>query len=93
MGHNKQLDYRDEMVGTQLVAGALNKEHQAKVLSETANLHSLEDNLNKLCALEKSESSSATLSRQVQSTAGMRGGEVKKREPSKCSTCQKIHNR
>ena len=93
MGHNKQLDYRDEMVGTQLVAGALNKEHQAKVLSETANLHSLEDNLNRLCALEKSESSSATLSRQVQSTAGIRGGEVKKREPSKCSTCQKIHNR
>ena len=93
MGHNKQLDYRDEMVGTQLVAGALNMEPQAKVLSETANLHSLEDNLNKLCALEKSESSSATLSRQVQSTAGMRGGEVKKREPSKCSTCQKIHNR
>ena len=93
MGHNKQLDYRDEMVGTQLVAGALNKEHQAKVLSETANLHSLEDNLNRLCALEKSESSSATLSRQVQFTAGMRGGEVKKREPSKCSTCQKIHNR
>ena len=93
MGHNKQLDYRDKMVGTQLVAGALNKEHQAKVLSETANLHSLEDKLNRLCALEKSESSSATLSRQVQFTAGMRGGEVKKREPSKCSTCQKIHNR
>ena len=54
VGHNKQLDYRDEMVGTQLVAGALNKEHQAKVLSETANLHSLEDKLNRLCALEKS---------------------------------------
>ena len=93
MGHNKQLDYRDKMVGTQLVAGALNMEPQAKVLSETANLHSLEDKLNRLCALEKSESSSATLSGQVQSTAGVRVGEVKKGEPSKCSTCHKIHKR
>ena len=57
------------MVGTQLVAGALNKEHQAKVLSETASLHSLEDKLDRLMALEKSESSSATLSGQVQALA------------------------
>ena len=49
-------------------------EHQAKVQSETANLNSLEDKLNRLCALEKSESSSATLSRQVQPTAGEEGG-------------------
>ena len=40
-GHDRQLFYRDEMVGTQLVAGAYNKEHQAKLLSETANLLSL----------------------------------------------------
>ena len=52
MGHNKQLDYWDEMVGTQLVAGALNMEHHAKVLSVTANLQSLEDKLNRFCALE-----------------------------------------
>ena len=31
-GHNRQLFYRDEMVGTQLVAGAYNKEHQANLL-------------------------------------------------------------
>ena len=41
----KQLSYRDEMVGTQLVAGAVNKDHQAKVLSESASLLSLEDKL------------------------------------------------
>ena len=48
-GAQKAADYRDEMVGTQLVAGAFNKEHQAKLLSETANLHSLEDKLDRLC--------------------------------------------
>ena len=92
-GHDRQLFYRDEMVGTQLVAGAYNKEHQAKLLSETANLLSLEDKLDRLCALEKSESSSATLSGQVQSTAGVKVVEVKRVEPSKCSICHKIHKR
>ena len=57
------------MVGTQLVAGALNKEQPVKVLSETASLHSLEEKLDRLMALEKSESSSATLSGQVQALA------------------------
>ena len=33
------------MVGTQLVAGAFNKEHQVKLLSKTASLHLLEDKL------------------------------------------------
>ena len=37
------------MVGTLLVAGPFNKENQAKRLSETASLHSLEDKLNRLC--------------------------------------------
>ena len=46
------------MVGTQLVAEAFNKE----LLSETTSLHWLEDKMDRLCALEKSESSSATLS-------------------------------
>ena len=48
-GHKRQLDYRDEMVGTQQVAGVFNKEHHAKLLSETASLHSLEYNLDRLC--------------------------------------------
>ena len=46
--HNRQLYYRDEMVETKLEAGAFNKEHQAKLLSETASLHPLEDKLNSL---------------------------------------------
>ena len=91
-GHNRQLYYRDEMVGTQLVAGALNKEHQAKILSETASLHSLEDKLDRLMALEKSESSSATLSGQVQAPAGVKVVEVKRVEPSKCSNCHLPQN-
>ena len=53
------------MVGTQLVAEAFNKE----LLSETTSLHWLEDKMDRLCALEKSESSSATLSGQIQSMA------------------------
>ena len=50
------------MVGTQLVAGACNKEHRSKVLAESATLKSLEEKLERLSTLEKSESSSATLS-------------------------------
>ena len=34
----RQLFYKDEMVGTQLVAGAYNKDHQAKLLSESASM-------------------------------------------------------
>ena len=37
-GHKRQLYYRDEIVGTQLEAGAFNKEHQAKLLSKTDSL-------------------------------------------------------
>ena len=49
-GRKRQLYCRDMIVGTQLVAGAFNKEHQVKLLSETASLHSLEDKLDRLCA-------------------------------------------
>ena len=99
--HNRQLYYRDEMVGTQLEAGAFNKEHQDKLLSKTNSLHSLED---KLCVLQKSDSSSATLSGQIQPTAVVKVEpskcstchteavvEVKTLEPSKCSICHKVH--
>ena len=71
-GHKRQLYYRDKMVVTQLVVGAFDKEHQAKILSEMAHLHSLEDKLDRLCVLEKSESSSTTISGQIQSTAGVK---------------------
>ena len=81
------------MVGTQLVAGAFNKEHQAKMLFKTASLHSLEDKLDRMCALEKSESSSATLSGQIQSMARVKVVEVKKTDPGKCSTCHKVNKK
>ena len=48
-GHKRQLYYRDEMVGTQLVALVFNKEYQVKLLSETASLQSLEDRLCVAC--------------------------------------------
>ena len=48
-GHERQLYYRHEIVGIQLVAGAFNKEHQAKMLSKTASLHSLDDRLCVTC--------------------------------------------
>ena len=44
-GHGRQLFYRDEMVGTQLVAGAYNMDHQARLLSESASLLTLQDKL------------------------------------------------
>ena len=50
-GHKRQLYYRDEMVGTQLVAGAFNKVHQAKLFSDTASLHSLKDKLYRPCGM------------------------------------------
>ena len=90
-GHGRQLYYRDEMVGTQLVAGAYNKEHQAKLLSESASMLTLQDKLDRLCTLEKSESSSATLSGQVQLSAGVKEVEVKKVEANKCSICHRTH--
>ena len=90
-GHGRQLFYRDEMVGTQLVAGAYNKEHQAKLLSESANLLTLQDKLDRLSTLEKSESSSATLSGQMQFTAGVKEVEVKRIDANKCSSCHRVH--
>ena len=42
------------MVGTQLVAGAFNKEYQGKLLSEMASLYSLADILTG-CALHAGE--------------------------------------
>ena len=93
LSHKQLLYYRDEMVGTQLVAGAFNKEHQAKLLFETASLHSLEDKLDRMCALEKSESSSATLIGQIQSMARVKVVEVKKTDPGKCTTCHKVNKK
>ena len=75
------------------MAGAFNKEHQAKLLFETASLHSLEDKLDRMCALEKSESSSATISGQIQSMTRVKVVEIKKTKPRKCSTSHRLHKK
>ena len=51
----------NEMLGTHLVAGAVNKKHQENILSETASLLSLENKLDRLRTMEISESSSAAM--------------------------------
>ena len=92
-GHNKQLCYRDEMVGTQMVSGALKKDHQAKILPETASLPSLKHKLNRMCALEKAKLSSAMLSRQIQSATGVKVGETRTSELSKSSPSHKVYKK
>ena len=52
--HGRQLCYRDNMVGTKLVTGAYNKEHQARLLSESASLLTLQDKLDRLCSCGQS---------------------------------------
>ena len=59
--HGMQISYQDDMVATQLIAGLYNSEHQAKVLSESATLLTLEDKLKRLLVLEKSDTSLSTL--------------------------------
>ena len=51
--HGMQISYQDDMVATQLIAGLYNSEHQAKVLSESATLLTLEDKLKRLFVLDK----------------------------------------
>ena len=48
-------------MATQLIAGLYNSEHQAKVLSESANLPSMIDKLQRLLVLEKSDASLSSL--------------------------------
>ena len=72
---------------------AYNKDHQARVLSESASLLTLQDKLDRLCTLEKYESSSATLSGNVQFSAGVKVVEVKKIDTSKCSSCHRTHKK
>lgn len=55
----------DDQVATQLVAGLYNSDHQARVLSESASLPTLDDKLQRLLTLEKSEIASSSLSGQA----------------------------
>ena len=59
--HGLQVSYQDDMVATQLIAGLYNSEHQAKILSESAVLTSLDDKLKRLLVLEKSDTSLSSL--------------------------------
>ena len=51
--HGMQISYQDDMVATQLIAGLYNSEHQAKVLSESGTLTTLDDKLKRLSILEE----------------------------------------
>ena len=55
--HGIGVMYEDDMMSTQIVSGSYNKEHQAKVLAESSTLLTLDAKLNRLVALEQSESS------------------------------------
>ena len=60
--HGMQISYQDDMVATQLIAGLYNSDHQAKVLSESATLVTLDAKLERLLTLEKSDTSLSSLS-------------------------------
>ena len=55
------MSYQDDLVSTQLVAGLYNSEHQAKILSESSNLNRLDDKLQRLLVLERSDASVSSL--------------------------------
>ncbi len=59
--HGMEVSYQDDMVSTQLVAGLYSGDHQSKILSESATLNTLDDKLNKLLVLEKSDTSLSSL--------------------------------
>ena len=92
---HRQLSYRNEMVGTRLVAWSCNMEHRSKVLAESATLKTLEEKLARLCTLEKSETSAATLKGAQQVEPGVKEVETPGggRQVPKCITCKKVHKR
>lgn len=85
----RQLSYRDEMVGTQLVAGTGNNEHRSKVLAESETLKALEGKLECPCTLEKSESTSAKLSQSVLEMKVM----VSPEGAGVCRSCKTVHKK
>ena len=60
--HGVRVSYNDDMVATQLVAGLYNTDFQAKILAESTSLTTLDQKLNRLLTLEKSETSLSSLS-------------------------------
>ena len=60
--HGTQVSYQDDQVATQMVAGLYNTDHQAKVLSESVELTTLDSKVKRLALLEKSDASLSTLS-------------------------------
>ncbi len=60
--HGIYVNFQDEMVGTQLVAGLYNKDHQSRVLSESGDIPTLAGKLTRLLVLERSDASLSSLS-------------------------------
>ena len=63
--HGVRVSYEDDQVSTQLVAGLYNTDHQARILSETTSLKTLDQKLQRLVSLEKSETAMSSLNGQV----------------------------
>ncbi len=60
--HGIHVNYQDDMVATQLVAGLYNTDHKVEILSESAELGDLDKKFERLLVLEKSGTSLSTLS-------------------------------
>ena len=59
--HGIKVSYEDDQVATQLVAGLYNSDHQARILSESSSLKTLDTKVQRLLALEQSETAMSSL--------------------------------
>ena len=71
--HGIQVSYEDDQVATQLIAGLYNSDHQARILSESASLKTLNDKLQRLLTLEKSDTAMSSLNGQDMTSNYTRG--------------------
>ena len=81
------------MTETQLVAGAVTKEHRAVVRDGQPALAGGQAGKAVRRVLEKLESFTTMLSGQIQSTARVKVVEERKMEPRKCSICHRVHEK
>ena len=86
--HGTKVSYEDDIIATQLVSGLYNKEQQARVLSESLTLLTLNDKLNRLVTLERSETSRTSLGNQkMDRPAEAAAGTGDKKVEKKCEGC------
>ena len=57
----KRVSYADEMVSQRLLAGAMNPEHQSKVIGEANELVTLKDKVDKMISLETTDEASSKI--------------------------------